>query len=174
MADKTTPTITVVNAVLSQGGAAGGSGDWWGDRPRGSERGAGSKLAGQGRIGSQAIRVVGGQGRGMALAVCAPRLCFMNKNFHLLLRCLVPMFQLCFRTLTCSFEDEEEPSGVPGLGGAVKPCEGASQPVPSSPGVQAAPRPLDEVDLLPREESSTLVGSDRSTAPPLGSRVDGD
>ncbi|GAA0171562.1 hypothetical protein LIER_25562 [Lithospermum erythrorhizon] len=33
---------------------------------------------------------------------------------------------------------------------------------------------LDEVDLLPREESSTLVGSDRSAAPPPGTRVDGD
>ncbi|GAA0158723.1 hypothetical protein LIER_15672 [Lithospermum erythrorhizon] len=78
--------------------------------------------------------------------------------------------------LPCSSEDEEEeePSGVPGLGGAIQPCEGAAQPEPPSPGVQAAPQPLDEVDLLPCEESSTLVGSDRSAAPPPGTRVDGD
>ncbi|GAA0163193.1 transmembrane signal receptor [Lithospermum erythrorhizon] len=51
---------------------------------------------------------------------------------------------------------------------------GAAQPVPSSPRVQAVLQPLDKADLLQCEESSTLVGSDRSTAPTPGTRVDED
>ncbi|GAA0169658.1 hypothetical protein LIER_24093 [Lithospermum erythrorhizon] len=48
--------------------------DWWGDRPRGSEIGAGSKLSGQGRPWGQAIGAAGGRGRDTALA-CVGQYC---------------------------------------------------------------------------------------------------